>query len=69
MNALGNTLNSGLDLVIANLFLNAVCMGQIAISKTFSGVFSRFFQLISQAFQPMFLKAIRKVTKRGFLKN
>ena len=57
INSLGNMLNSGLDLVIANLFLNASLMGQIAISKTFSGVFSRFFQLISQAFQPMLLES------------
>lgn len=69
VNALGNTLNSGLDLVIANLYLNAACMGQIAISKTFSGVFSRFFQLISQAFQPMFLESYSRGDKKGLLKE
>lgn len=69
VNALGNTLNSGLDLVIANLFLNAVCMGQIAISKTFSGVFSRLFQLISQAFQPMFLESYSQRNKKKLLEE
>lgn len=64
VNALGNTLNSGLDLVISNIYLNAACMGQIAISKTFSGVFSRLFQLISQAFQPLFLESYSRGDKR-----
>lgn len=69
VNALGNTLNSGLDLVIANLYLNAICMGQIAISKTFSGVFSRLFQLISQAFQPMFLESYSQGDKKRLLEE
>ena len=69
VNALGNTLNSGLDLVIANLYLNAMCMGQIAISKTFSGVFSRFFQLISQAFQPMLLESYSRGDKKRLLEE
>ena len=69
VNALGNTLNSGLDLVIANLFLNATCMGQMAISKTFSGVFSRFFQLISQAFQPLLLESYSNGDKELLLRQ
>ena len=60
INQLGNTLNSGLDLVVANIMLNPVAMGQVAISKTFSGVFSRLFQLVSTAFQPLFLESYSK---------
>lgn len=60
VNQLGNTLNSGLDLVVVNLMLNPIAMGQVAISKTFSGVFSRLFQLVSTAFQPLFLDSYSK---------
>ena len=60
VNQLGNALNSGLDLVIANLLLNPLAMGQVAISKTFSGVFSRLFQLVSTSFQPLFLESYSK---------
>lgn len=56
INSIGNTLNSGIDLLIANLMLSPLAMGQLAISKTFSSVISRLIQLVSQAFQPMFLK-------------
>lgn len=57
INALGNTLNSGLDLLIGNMMLGPLAMGQIAISRTFQGLFSRLFQLVSQAFQPLFLQS------------
>lgn len=60
VNQLGNTLNSGLDLVVVNIMLNPLAMGQVAISKTFSGVFSRLFQLVSAAFQPLFLESYSK---------
>ena len=67
INSLGNTLHSGLDLVIVNLFLSATAMGQMAISKTFSGVFSRLFQLVSQAFQPLLLESYTKGDRPGLL--
>lgn len=60
INQLGNVLNSGLDLIVANLMLSPIAMGQVAISKTFSGVFSRLFQLVSTAFQPLLLDAYSK---------
>ena len=33
LNQLGNELNSGLDLLISNLMLSAVAMGQISVVK------------------------------------
>lgn len=56
LNSLGNTLNTGLDLIIGNIFLGPLAMGQLAISRTFQSLFSRLFQLVSQAFQPRFLQ-------------
>ena len=56
INTLGNLLNSGVGLFIANLMLSATSMGQLAISKTFSSVLTRLYQLVSQAFYPKILK-------------
>lgn len=55
LNSLGNTLNSGLDLIITNLMLNSLTMGQLAIAKTISTIFYALFQMIAQPFQPIFL--------------
>ena len=56
INSLGNILNSGLDLLVADLMLTGLAMGQVAITKTLSGIIGSFNQLISQPFQPLFLK-------------
>lgn len=56
-NYLGNMLNSGLDLVICNLMLTPLAMGQVAIVKTMDNLFHALYQLVGQAFQPMFLKS------------
>lgn len=56
LNSLGNALNSGLDLLITNLMLTPLAMGQLAIAKTISSIFYALFQLVSQPFQPIFLK-------------
>ena len=57
INSLGNTLNSGLDLMATNLWLSELAMGQISITKTISGIFMSFNQLLAQPFQPLFLKS------------
>ncbi len=55
-NSLGNTLNSGLDLIITNLLLTPIGMGQLSIAKTISGLVNLVYSTISQPFQPTFLK-------------
>ena len=40
LNTLGNTLNSGLDLIIANLMLSGVATGQISVAKTIESMFT-----------------------------
>lgn len=59
-NSLGNALNSGLDLLISNLMLSGVAMGQISIAKTISNVVLSFYSVVSQPFQPTFLKDYSK---------
>lgn len=56
-NSLGNALNSGLDLLVANLSLGALAMGQLSIAKYFSVMFSGLYQLVAQPFQPLFLRS------------
>lgn len=56
LNSLGDALNSGLDLLVCNLMLTPLAMGQLAISKTFYAMFSSLFLLVGQAFEPMYLK-------------
>ena len=56
VNQLGNVLNSGLDLLVANLFLLAEIMGIISITKVIGGLFSTINQTVSFSFQANFLQ-------------
>lgn len=69
LNSLGNTLNNGLDLIVANVMLSATAMGQISIIKTVFAIFSGVYQLIAQPFQPMFLKDYAAENKKELMKN
>ena len=66
VNSLGNTLNSGLDLLISNLMLTAVQTGQIAVVKTIGTMFSMLYQVVSQPFQPRMLKMYSTGNKEQF---
>lgn len=67
INNLGNLLISGIDLLLANVLLSAVAMGQLSLSRTFSSVFSRLYQLVSQAFQPLFLESYSSDNREALL--
>lgn len=56
-NQLGNILNSGLSLLIANIALPEQVMGKVAVAQVFTTVSRRLYQLVSQVFQPMLLKS------------
>ena len=56
INSIGNLLNSGLDLLICNLMLTGLEMGQLAIAKTMETMFAGLLQLVATAFQPVLLK-------------
>lgn len=66
-NSLGNMLNSGLDLVVCNLMLTPTAMGEVAIVKTIDNIFHSLYQLVAQAFQPMFLKSYAENKKDQLL--
>lgn len=57
VNSVGGLLNNGLDLLICNLMLSSVAMGQMAIAKMINSIFQALYTIVSQAFQPMFLKS------------
>lgn len=48
INSLGVTLNSGLDLLVTNLLLTNLQMGQIAITKTIASIFSSLEAMLCQ---------------------
>ena len=56
LNSLGNTLNSGLDLLISNLFLTAEATGQIAVVKIIHTMFASLYQVILQPLQPRLIQ-------------
>lgn len=57
INSLGVTLNSGFDLLVTNLLLTNLEMGQIAITKTIASIFSSLEAMLCQPFQPLLLKS------------
>lgn len=69
VNSLGNTLNTGLDLLISNMMLSALVAGQLAIVKTISTIFLTLFQLVSTAFQPMQLKYYADNDKKALISS
>ena len=68
-NSVGNALNSGLDLLISNLMLSAVSMGQISIAKNISGLIYTLYLTISQPFQPNLIKKYSGGDKEGLIKE
>ena len=68
-NSLGNTLNSGLDLLVSNMLLNAIAMGQVSIVKTIVSIFSNLYQMVSQPFEPIFLADYANENKTELIKH
>lgn len=67
INSLGNSLNSGLDLLMTNYFLGTFAMGQVSLVKTLVNVFSGLFQMVAQPFQPSFIKDFAKSDKHALI--
>lgn len=67
LNSLGNTLNSGLDLLISNLLLTGEAMGQIAVVKTIHTMFSALYQVIFQPLQPQLIKTYAQKNVDAFV--
>ena len=57
LSSLGAILNSGLDLLVANLMISPLAMGQIAITETIGSIFNSVYTIIAEAFKPLLLKS------------
>lgn len=64
---LGDVLAYGLDLLIANLFLGPVLMGQFALSKNVPSLIISFFGSISNVFNPVLTQMYAQGDIKGFL--
>lgn len=67
VNSLGNILNDGLDLIVCNLLLTPLHMGQVAIAKTIHTMLTGLFVIINPAFQPMFLKSYAQKDRKTLM--
>ena len=67
VNSLGNALNSGLDLLITNLMLTVVGMGQMSVAKTISSLVASFYSVLGTPFQPLLLKHYSNENKDALL--
>ena len=68
-NSLGNTLNSGLDLMISNLMLSGIQTGQIAVAKTVQTIFTTIRTVVFQPFQPILLKTYASGDVKAYVKK
>ena len=68
-NSLGNALNSGLDLLVTNLMLSNMAMGQVSVAKTINNIIFALYSAISQAFQPKLLKHYSNGNKNELIKE
>ncbi len=69
LNALGNTLNSGLDLIVSNLFLSGVQTGQLAVVKSLSALFTMLLGMIYQPLQPRLIRAYSVDSRKAFVEE
>ena len=66
---LGQILTDGLDLLISNVFINALAMGQLSIAKTISTVVTSLICTVSYSFQPNLVKDYALKNKENMIKN
>lgn len=67
LSKLGEILGTGLDLVIANLFIGATAMGILSITKTVPVQILSIFAMISSVFAPLFTKLYAEGKKNEML--
>lgn len=67
--SIGSLLNTGLDLLVTNLWLSPLAMGQISIVKNITVIFSTIYQQVTTPFQPILLHDYAVRDKETLLKN
>ena len=68
LNSLSNFLNNGCDLLITDLMLSPLRMGQIAIVQSITVIVTSLAQIVSPAFQPVILKCYSHGDHRTMMK-
>ncbi|WP_022760889.1 lipopolysaccharide biosynthesis protein [Butyrivibrio sp. AD3002] len=69
VNSAGEILNNGLDLLVCNLMLSSMQMGQLAITRIISTMFQKIYLIVDKPFQPVFLKYYANDDKEGLLEQ
>ena len=69
INSLGNMLNSGLDLLITNMWIAPIAMGQLSVSQKLSSIIMQFLSTVSNTFAPIQLKDYAEGDKEQIYQN
>lgn len=69
ISSIGSLLNTGVDLLVTNLWLSPLAMGQISIVKTITTIFATIYQQVATPFQPFLLHDYAIGDKDSLLKN
>lgn len=69
VSSIGSLLNSGLDLVVTNLWLSPLAMGQISIVKSISTIFNTVYVQVGVPFSPILLREYAINSKKKLLDN
>lgn len=69
INSLGNMLNSGLDLLITNMWITPIAMGQLSVSQKLSSIIMQFLSTVSNTFAPIQLKDYAEGDKEQIYQN
>lgn len=67
VNQVGNTLNSGLDLLVSNAMLTGIQTGQIAVAKSIGVIFGTLSGIVFQSLQPELLRTFSEGINECFL--
>ena len=65
----GQVLSDGLDLIICNLMIDPLAMGQLAIAKTIGSVVGTLISTVSSVFQPEFIISYANEKKEELIKK
>jgi len=65
INSLGNVLNSGLDLLVTNIYLSPISMGNLSVAKKVVSISATCLSQISNAFRPKQLEAFSQGNDEG----
>lgn len=66
---LGQVLSDGLDLIVCNLFIDSVAMGQLAIAKTLKSAIATLISTVSYVFQPEFIISYAREKKEELIQK